>query len=70
MTGAPLAALKKRRKTLTDLARVRTAVLDVACEASGPDTAVPVVLLHGSAGPSLREDGYADVLNTAGLVKQ
>jgi dienelactone hydrolase len=25
-------------------------------------------LLHGSAGPSLREDGYADVLNAAGFV--
>ncbi|MEJ1968134.1 MAG: dienelactone hydrolase family protein [Rhizomicrobium sp.] len=27
-----------------------------------------VVLLHGSAGPSLREDGYADALNDAGFV--
>lgn len=27
-----------------------------------------VVLLHGSAGPSLREGGYADVLNEAGFV--
>jgi dienelactone hydrolase len=26
-----------------------------------------VVLLHGSAGPSLREGGYADVLNAAGF---
>ena len=27
-----------------------------------------VILLHGSAGPSLREGGYADVLNEAGFV--
>jgi dienelactone hydrolase len=27
-----------------------------------------VVLLHGSAGPSLREGGYADALNAAGFV--
>lgn len=27
-----------------------------------------VILLHGSAGPSLREGGYADVLNDAGFV--
>jgi dienelactone hydrolase len=27
-----------------------------------------VILLHGSAGPSLREGGYADVLNAAGIV--
>jgi len=32
---------------LTNLFRVRTAVLDVAYEASGPEDAVPVVLLHG-----------------------
>jgi dienelactone hydrolase len=27
-----------------------------------------VILLHGSAGPSLREGGYADALNAAGIV--
>jgi uncharacterized protein len=27
-----------------------------------------VILLHGSAGPSAREGGYADVLNDAGIV--
>jgi uncharacterized protein len=27
-----------------------------------------VILLHGSSGPSLREGGYADVLNAAGMV--
>ncbi len=27
-----------------------------------------VILLHGPAGPSLREGGYADVLNEAGIV--
>jgi pimeloyl-ACP methyl ester carboxylesterase len=67
MTGAPLAALKKRRKTLTDLARVRTAVLDVACEASGPDTAVPVVLLHGFPYDPRSFDDVVALLNQAGL---
>src|SRR5580704_11898547 len=27
-----------------------------------------ILILHGSAGPSLREGGYADVLNEAGFV--
>src|ERR1700754_1560157 len=35
-------------------------------EGAGPFAAV--ILLHGSAGPSLREGGYADVLNAAGFV--
>lgn len=34
----------------------------------GKDKHPAVVLLHGSAGPSLREGGYADVLNAAGFV--
>ncbi|HTP76227.1 MAG TPA: prolyl oligopeptidase family serine peptidase [Rhizomicrobium sp.] len=34
----------------------------------GKDKHPAVVLLHGSAGPSLREGGYADVLNEAGFV--
>jgi len=34
----------------------------------GNDKHPAVILLHGSAGPSLREDGYADVLNAAGFV--
>ena len=34
----------------------------------GRDKHPAVILLHGSAGPSLREGGYADVLNEAGFV--
>jgi dienelactone hydrolase len=34
----------------------------------GRDKYPAVILLHGSAGPSLREGGYADVLNAAGFV--
>src|SRR5512141_2798719 len=34
----------------------------------GEDKHPAVILLHGSAGPSLREGGYADVLNEAGFV--
>ncbi len=34
----------------------------------GKDGHPAVILLHGSAGPSLREGGYADVLNAAGFV--
>jgi pimeloyl-ACP methyl ester carboxylesterase len=67
MTGVPLAALKKRRKTLTDLARVRTAVLDVAYEASGPDKAVPLVLLHGFPYDPRSFDDVVALLNQAGL---
>jgi len=33
----------------------------------GKDKHPAVILLHGSAGPSLREGGYADVLNEAGF---
>lgn len=34
----------------------------------GKDKHPAVILLHGSAGPSLREGGYADALNAAGFV--
>src|ERR1700761_4530238 len=34
----------------------------------GKDKHPAGILLHGSAGPSLREGGYADVLNDAGFV--
>jgi pimeloyl-ACP methyl ester carboxylesterase len=64
---APLAALKKRRKTLVDPARVRTAVLDVAYETSGPDKAVPVVLLHGFPYDPRAFDDVVALLNQAGL---
>jgi dienelactone hydrolase len=36
--------------------------------ADGGDKHPAVILLHGSAGPSAREGGYADVLNDAGFV--
>ncbi|MEJ0028065.1 MAG: dienelactone hydrolase family protein [Rhizomicrobium sp.] len=36
--------------------------------ADGGDRHPAVILLHGSAGPSGREGGYADVLNEAGFV--
>lgn len=36
--------------------------------ADGQDKHPAVLLLHGSAGPSGREGGYADVLNAAGFV--
>ncbi|MEI9990789.1 MAG: dienelactone hydrolase family protein [Rhizomicrobium sp.] len=36
--------------------------------ADGRDRHPAVILLHGSAGPSGREGGYADVLNEAGFV--
>src|SRR5215469_2086856 len=34
----------------------------------GRDKHPAVILLHGSAGPSLREGGYADALDAAGFV--
>src|SRR5260370_40928196 len=37
---------KTEKKILTNLLRVRTAMLDVAYDNSGPEEAVPVVLLH------------------------
>jgi pimeloyl-ACP methyl ester carboxylesterase len=52
---------------LTDLARVRTAVLDVAYEASGPDKAVPVVLLHGFPYDPRAFDAVVALLNQAAL---
>ncbi len=45
--------------------------LSIAARLRVPDTAGPrpaVILLHGSAGPSAREGGYATVLNQAGFV--
>jgi pimeloyl-ACP methyl ester carboxylesterase len=52
---------------LTNLVRVRTAVLDVACEASGPQDAVPVLLLHGFPYDPRAFDDVAALLNQAGL---
>jgi uncharacterized protein len=51
---------------------IKTDALTVAARLrvpqDGQEKHPAVVLLHGSAGPSLREGGYADVLNDAGLV--
>jgi len=47
------------------------APLNIAARMSVPavDGKKPaVIILHGSAGPSARETGYADVLNAAGIV--
>ena len=47
------------------------APLDIAARMSVPSVAgrkPAVILLHGSAGPSKRETGYADKLNAAGIV--
>ncbi|NIJ41033.1 dienelactone hydrolase [Parvibaculum indicum] len=45
--------------------------LDIAARMSTPTVGgkkPAVIILHGSAGPSMRETGYADVLNAAGIV--
>jgi pimeloyl-ACP methyl ester carboxylesterase len=51
---------------LADLLHVRTAILDVAYETSGPDTAVPVVLLHGFPYDPRTFDDVVMPLNQAG----
>ncbi len=48
-------------------ARVRTAVLDVACEQSGPHHALPVVLLHGFPYDPRGFDEVAAMVNAAGF---
>jgi pimeloyl-ACP methyl ester carboxylesterase len=52
---------------LTNLLRVRTAILDVAYEASGPEDAVPVVLLHGFPYDPRAFDDVIMLINQAGL---
>ena len=47
--------------------RVRTPVLDVACEQSGPADALPVVLLHGFPYDPRCFDEVVTVLNAAGV---
>ena len=59
--------VEKRRKILADLVRIRTAVLDVAYEQSGPDKAVPIVLLHGFPYDPRAFDGVVALLNQAGF---
>jgi pimeloyl-ACP methyl ester carboxylesterase len=52
---------------VAELARIRTAVLDVAYEASGPEHATPVILLHGFPYDPRSFDQVVPILNTAGL---
>jgi len=52
---------------LADLVGVRTAVLDVAYERSGPEKAVPVVLLHGFPYDPRAFDNVVALLNQAGF---
>ena len=47
--------------------RVRTPVLDIACELSGPADALPVVLLHGFPYDPRCFDEVATILNVAGF---
>ena len=52
---------------MADLVRIRTAVLDVAYEQSGPDKAVPIVLLHGFPYDPRAFDSVVALLNQAGF---
>ncbi|MFZ0841535.1 MAG: alpha/beta fold hydrolase, partial [Xanthobacteraceae bacterium] len=55
------------RVTVAELARIRTSVLDVAYETSGPEHATPVILLHGFPYDPRSFDQVVPILNTAGL---
>jgi pimeloyl-ACP methyl ester carboxylesterase len=48
-------------------ARIRTAVLDVAYEQSGPEAALPVVLLHGFPYDVRSFDAVVAIVNAAGF---
>ena len=52
---------------MTQLIRVRTPVLDVAYEASGPADGFPVLLLHGFPYDVRSFDAVVAILNAAGL---
>jgi pimeloyl-ACP methyl ester carboxylesterase len=52
---------------LAQLARIKTPVLDVAYEASGPDRGLPVVLLHGFPYDVRSFDAVVDIVNAAGF---
>jgi pimeloyl-ACP methyl ester carboxylesterase len=52
---------------LAQPARVRTAVLDVAYERSGPDGALPVLLLHGFPYDPRGYDDVVAIVNAAGF---
>lgn len=52
---------------MTQLARIQTAVLDIAYEHSGPPEALPVVLLHGFPYDVRAFDEVVPLLNAAGF---
>jgi pimeloyl-ACP methyl ester carboxylesterase len=52
---------------VAELVQIRTPVLDVACEVSGPEHATPVVLLHGFPYDPRSFDQVVPILNGAGL---
>jgi pimeloyl-ACP methyl ester carboxylesterase len=51
---------------LPQSARVRTSVLDIACEQDGPAGALPVVLLHGYPYDPRAFDAVVPIINAAG----
>jgi pimeloyl-ACP methyl ester carboxylesterase len=52
---------------VAELAQVRTFVLDIAYEASGPEDGAPVILLHGFPYDPRSFDQVVPILNGAGL---
>src|ERR1700694_2927061 len=54
-------------KILAQLAHVRTSVLDVAYEQSGPAGSLPVVLLHGYPYDARAFDEVVAIVNSAGF---
>ena len=52
---------------MAQIARVRTPVLDVAYEASGPAGGLPVVLLHGFPYDPRSFDAAVEIINAAGF---
>ena len=52
---------------VAELSRVRTSLLDIACEASGPADGVPAILLHGFPYDIRGYDDAVTLLNAAGI---
>src|SRR6478735_6265369 len=52
---------------MAQLAHVRTSVLDIACEQSGPAGSLPVVLLHGYPYDARAFDEVVPIVNSAGF---
>jgi pimeloyl-ACP methyl ester carboxylesterase len=52
---------------VAELVQIRTPVLDVACEVSGPEHATPVILLHGFPYDPRSFDQVVPILHGAGL---